>query len=320
MERPECFFRDLNKYAPASAQLAALTVEDILTDPTILNRYDSIVAVDEFMPGYAATGKSAYSKAQFEAFAATFRSFVELGGNLVLTDGALAAIPALTAKIKPEAVTKGFWYAGWMDFDDGAGETYAKHPLARGVDKEGTAEGSATIGGTTFSHRHQTYEPVPIGYYVDTGGDCTNSLCDSPSWFVDEAAWKAAGGTVAARTLGLIKADPDADRKTGVSLGDLKLGKGTIRIAGAVLPEPTEANYHPFGLSSYSLTYTGYQLIENMTSYTNAARVKIGGTKVTKPSAGSGQLPATGVGAAGAIALVAIPLAFALGIWRKRHA
>jgi hypothetical protein len=73
-------------------------------------------------------------------------------------------------------------------------------------------------------------------------------------------------------------------------------------------------------LSSYSLTYTGYQLFENLTTYTNAARVKVGGTKVTRPSTGGSQLPATGVGAAGTVALLAIPLAVALAIWRKRHA
>jgi hypothetical protein len=28
---------------------------------------------------------------------------------------------------------------------------------------------------------------------------------------------------------------------------------------GALLPAPTERNHHPFGLSSYALTYTGYQ-------------------------------------------------------------
>ena len=315
------FFRDLNKYATEDDRLEALTVESILADPSVLNSFDSLVAAEELMPGYAATGKSKYTKAQFEAFVAAFRAFVERGGNLVLTDGALAALPALTGRFKPTDVTEGFWYAGWMDFDDGSGETYAKHPLAKAVDKEGTAEGSATISGTSFSHRHQTYEPVPIGYYVSaSGGGSCSDVCDSPSWFVEEGAWKSAGGTVAARTLGRIKADPEAETKLGVSLGDLRLGKGTIRIAGAMLPDPTEQNYHPYGLSSYSLTYTGYQLFENLTSYTNAARVKVGGVKVSRPGGGGSQLPATGVPAAGIVASLMMPLAIVFGIWRKRHA
>jgi hypothetical protein len=312
------FFTHLNKYAAPDDALESLTVEKILADPALLNHYDSLVIADRFMPGYAATGKSKYTKAQFEAYAAAFKVFVERGGNLVLTDGALVALPALSGKIKPEAVTRGYWYAGWMDFDDGSGETYATHALAKGVNKEGTAEGSATISGQTFSHRHQTYEPVPIGYYVDASGDCSNALCDSPNWFVDEAAWKAAGGTVGARTLGLIAMDPAAERRTGVSLGELALGKGKIRIAGAMLPEPTEANYHPFGLSSYSVTYTGYQLFENLTAYTNPARVKVGGTKIVKPSTGGSQLPATGVGGAWVgLGLTIIGLAGGLRLRRR---
>jgi len=59
--------------------------------------------------------------------------------------------------------------------------------------------------------------------------------------------------------------------QTGTSLGELALGRGRIRIAGALLPAPTEKNYHPFGLSSYALTYTGYQLIDNLLDYQRPA-------------------------------------------------
>jgi hypothetical protein len=34
---------------------------------------------------------------------------------------------------------------------------------------------------------------------------------------------------------------------------------------------PTEQNYHPFGLASYSLTYTGYQVVENLLDYRRPA-------------------------------------------------
>jgi hypothetical protein len=44
-------------------------------------------------------------------------------------------------------------------------------------------------------------------------------------------------------------------------------GAGVIRIAGALLPDPTEENYHPYGLASYALTYTGYQVFENLIAY-----------------------------------------------------
>jgi hypothetical protein len=318
------FFRDLNKYAPADKQLTPLTVAQILADPAVLNRFDSIVVADDFMPGYAATGASKYTKAQLDAYAKAFRAFVERGGNLMLTDGALAALPPLDARFKPGDVSGGYFYAGWVDFDDGKGETYERHPLAKGVNMEGTAEGSASYGDQTFTHRHQTYEPVPTGFYVSAGGDCFSDRCDSPNWVVDEKVWKEAGGTVAGRTFARMHTEPEfEDGKAvpsvaGVSLGELALGKGKIRIAGALLPEPTEANYHPYGLASYSLTYTGYQLFENMSGYTNPARVAVGGTKVTRP-AQNPPLPATGVAPLAGLA-AALMVAAGLGAWLRRRA
>jgi hypothetical protein len=161
-----------------------------------------------------------------------------------------------------------------MDFDDGQGPTYDRHLLAAAVNKEGTAEGRGTVDGRSFDNRHQTYEPVPIGYYVSesasSNAECDVDRCDSPNWIVDQAAWQSAGGTTAARTLVRESPTPLSPSSVGVSLGELRFGKGTIRIAGAILPEPTEENYHPFGLASYGLTYTGYQLFENLVSYRRA--------------------------------------------------
>jgi hypothetical protein len=53
-----------------------------------------------------------------------------------------------------------------------------------------------------------------------------------------------------------------------VTLGELRLGKGTIRVIGALLPMPTEQYYHPFGLANYALTYTGYQVLQNSLQWT----------------------------------------------------
>ena len=39
---------------------------------------------------------------------------------------------------------------------------------------------------------------------------------------------------------------------------------------GSLLPDPFEANYHPFGLFSYAVTYTGYQVFENAIAYRRA--------------------------------------------------
>ncbi|MGH2820866.1 MAG: M14 family zinc carboxypeptidase [Actinomycetota bacterium] len=219
---------------------------------------------------------SLFTARQFKRYAGRLAEFTGNGGNLVLTDAALSGLPALNVGISANDVDDGYFYAGWMDFDDGRGATYERHKLARDVNLEGTAEGSDTVDGNTFEHRHQTYEPVPLGYYVSPSGsgnsDCASDRCDSPNWIVDRGAWDRAEGTVAARTLVRQTRSPGSETRTGVSLGELRYGWGRIRVAGALLPDPSEENYHPFGLSSYAMTYTGYEVFENLIDYQNTRR------------------------------------------------
>ncbi|HZK50138.1 MAG TPA: hypothetical protein VFD47_01070, partial [Actinomycetota bacterium] len=213
-----------------------------------------------------------YTPKQFKRFSGAVAEFAGRGGNVVLTDGAIQGLTALSTGITADQINGGSFYAGWMDFDDGRGATYDVHHLADDVNKEGAAEGSSTVDGQSFEHRHQTYEPVPLGYYVSPSGagnsECDSDRCDSPNWIVDQQAWQDAGGTTAARTLVRETVSPGSPSTTGTSLGELDYGAGRIRIAGALLPDPTEDNYHPFGLSSYALTYTGYQLFENLVDWT----------------------------------------------------
>lgn len=169
------------------------------------------------------------------------RQFVEGGGNLVLTDGAIRNL-AHMGVVDRKLINTFSVYAGFIGFTrDGAGDTYSD-PLAKDVNQPGAAEGP--------NHRHQTYEPVPLGYAIqDEGGADFNA---APVWAVDQAEWERLGG----RTVGITTADQ-------VTLGELKLGAGTIRIVGALLPMPTEQYDHPFGLANYALTYTGYQVLNN---------------------------------------------------------
>jgi hypothetical protein len=261
------FFKDLNRFVrDPDRLLAPLTVDEVVANPGVLGAYDTVFVANDFMPG-----SGSYSAAQREAYAGSLADFARGGGNLVLTDGALSALPALGTGIGADRIRSGVFYAGWADFDDGSGPTYDRHRLANGVNMEGTAEGQAEVDGQTFDNRHQTYEPVPLGYYVGPGGsgnaNCDSDRCDSPNWIVDQNAWKAVGGTTAGRTLVRESEEPGSQSHTGTSLGELPVGSGVIRIAGALLPDPTESNYHPFGLSSYALTYTGYQLVENLMAY-----------------------------------------------------
>ena len=100
----------------------------------------------------------------------------------------------------------------------------------------------------------QTYEPVPVGYKIDNTFSSSLSTVHSPVWTIDRSAWEKAGGKTAGTT-------GSSDR---TSLGEIKLGKGRIRILGALLPNPTGAFNHPFGVSNYAVTYWGYRVVANM--------------------------------------------------------
>jgi len=264
------FFADLNRYTASGDRLTPISVKDVLRGPSVLDRYDTVVVANEFMPGYDG-GSGSYSQREYRRYAEALARFARGGGNLTLTDAALAGLPVLGTGLQPSEVEGGVFYAGWMDFDDGQGPTYDRRPLAKSVNKEGTAEGQDVVDGQEFDNRHQTYEPTPLGYYVSPSGSanssCGDDRCDSPNWIVAQDAWERVGGTTAARTLVRATPEPSSESSTGTSLGELKLGSGVIRIAGALLPDPSEANFHPYGLSSYALTYTGYQLIENLLAW-----------------------------------------------------
>ena len=160
----------------------------------------------------------------------------------MLTDGAVANLAHMGV------VGRGFVndfsvYAGYIAFTrDGSTDTYGD-PLAHDVNQPGAAEGPG--------FRHQTYEPVPIGYAISPP-DIDAQLSSSPVWAVDQVEWERLGG----RTAGTTSADE-------VTLGELALGKGVVRVIGALIPMPTEQYYHPFGLANYAVTYSGYQVLQN---------------------------------------------------------
>ena len=69
---------------------------------------------------------------------------------------------------------------------------------------------------------------MPIGYAISPADDDAQ-LSSSPVWAVDQTEWERIGG----RTAGTTSADE-------VTLGELALGKGVVRVVGALLPMPTE--------------------------------------------------------------------------------
>jgi hypothetical protein len=177
------------------------------------------------------------------------RRFVEAGGNLLLSDRALELLPELVG-VPAGTVKQGFAYVGYSDLD-------RTHPWTRGL----------------YQRARQMFDPVGLGYPLlmerdqywpcDVTCEVSPTQNSAPIWTVDRAAWEAKGG----RTIGT--ADPPADRKWGgegtattkTTIGTLPVGKGRVVIFGALLPQPTEAYSHWFGLDAYTVSVPGQQLL-----------------------------------------------------------
>lgn len=197
---------------------------------------DQPAVFDELQPEQFAPEKlSTYDNVVVAGSAATtlteshqgaLKQFVEAGGNLVLTDSAFTLLEPL-AGIQAEQLSK---YAGMALLEDRG------HPYAVNSEKLS----------------RQTYEPVPIGYSLEGN--------NAPVWVVDSSAFESAGGEI----VGTVPRDGHTAFGGEVTLGRLPMGSGTISILGAMLPDPTEEFYHPYGLDSYATTYFGNLLFYNM--------------------------------------------------------
>jgi hypothetical protein len=211
----------------------------------------------EALPAKSQTA-SDFTEAEKDAWFKKLGDWVKGGGNLVLTDGALRALPELSS-VPGTAVSQQTVYAGQSAFNKGDGNTL-KDPLARNVEQPG-----ARFNG---GMRRQMYEPTPVGYAIqDTAGaDQSNAR----QFDVDRAAWEQAGGRTVATSADSGARDAQAVT-TRVTIGELPTGGGHIRIAGALLPQPTEKYDHEFGLEPYAVTYTGYVMARNLLEALNRA-------------------------------------------------
>jgi RTX calcium-binding nonapeptide repeat (4 copies) len=252
------FFTELKPFMEKD-QLVRVDVEDVLRTnkkKLNLNQFRSLVIADSALPGHyeqSATVPAEWERAdpvppgtrpqkEIDRWGDILEQYVRQGGNLVLTDGAIKNL-AYMGVVPRDKIDEIEEYAGNIGFtaDGGDTDTY-EDPLAKDIDQPGAAEGNG--------HRHQTYEPVPIGFEIqDPAGDDND---DAPVWTVDQPTWEGAGG----RTVG-------TTTETEVTLGELPLGAGTVRIIGALLPMPSDQADIPYGLSSYALTYSGYQVFNN---------------------------------------------------------
>ena len=95
----------------------------------------------------------------------------------------------------------------------------------------------------------QTYYEVPLGFNINED--------TSPHWIVKRPAWNKAKGKVQAYI----------EDESEVGLGRVRLGRGTIGIIGALLPQPTEKYDHLYGLAGYALSVAGGQVFNNMIAF-----------------------------------------------------
>jgi hypothetical protein len=172
------------------------------------------------------------------------RAWVETGGTLVLTDGALRALAPLLG-IGEDAVRRRTDVVVRMD--DGVGTGRSQVPPTLTSTGEDTRDFSHPLLAGLDRHDHygeQLYEPVPLGYSLGARA--------SPWWSVSEASFLAAGGRVAA-----------LDSAGDVLVGDVPVGEGRVVVIGGLLPQPTNAWFHPWGLADYSVTLTGWRILLN---------------------------------------------------------
>ena len=197
-----------------------------------------------------ATG--AFTVAEKNAWMLALRQWNRAGGNLVLTDGALRALPDLSG-LEPSAIRRQTVYAGQTAFATAEGADTLDDPLADDVDQEGARFGSGM--------RRQTFEPTPLGFAIQDAGGADQS--NARQYDIDRAAWEAEGGRTAGTSVdaGDRDAAPVYDR---VTLGELRRNQGQIRIAGALLPQPSQEFDHTLGLEPYATTYTGYIVMCNL--------------------------------------------------------
>jgi hypothetical protein len=165
-------------------------------------------------------------------------------------------------------------YVGQVTFDKSAaeGDETTGDPLARDVAQEGARFNTG--------NRRQTFEPTPLGFSIQnqgTGGDESNSR----QYEVNVADWEAAGGRTAGTSVDA--AERDAAPVYGeATLGELPMGAGQIRIAGALLPQPSQEFDHTLGIEPFAVTYTGYILVCNLLDCT----VREAGTSAGPPPGG----------------------------------
>ena len=199
-----------------------------------------------------------FSPEERDAWFAKLREYAEGGGNLVLTDGALRALPGITG-MPVSAVGQSTVYAGQLAFETAPGKTTLSDPLL-------TAPLTVNQPGSRFNvdTRRQMYEPTPLGFPIQELDRSGSDASFARQWDIDRKEFeKVPNSRIVASSV-----DPGARDARAVhdlvAMGEIKLGTGQVRFAGGLLPQPTPQYDHELGLEPYAVTYTGYIVFRNL--------------------------------------------------------
>ena len=250
------FYKELNKYIKDPAKrIAPVSTGTITMEPQLLRDFDTLVVTNNMGNPKYLKEKLKLSASEIKRYFAGLKLFASEGGNLVLTDAALSALPEMGMLKKTDVGTQRF-LAGRYEY---AGECN-KTPLTKNVCLEGTA------GGTS----RQAVEPTPIGYSPDIDFD-DSSRRMMPAWYVNSEKWDKGCTTACAEAALGGNVSGEAGPENAAALGQRKLGKGRVRIAGIMFPDPNFAPGGPadmrFGLASYALTFSAWQTFLNLVNY-----------------------------------------------------
>ncbi|HET6405198.1 MAG TPA: M14 family zinc carboxypeptidase [Candidatus Thermoplasmatota archaeon] len=273
---PHSFWTDLAQYVRNGD--AAGVVDSYDSAPELVRRLDQYQNV--VVPGTAHT-----RLANDAAALAALKAWVQRGGNLLLTDSALQLAPALG--VAAQAGNKSA-YSGYMDILDRkhpftsnlAGfprQTYDPNPLgfAPGtspvwyLDRQAWEDaGGVTVGAVG---KKGTGEAV-----VESPAECAQGIPLIPLRLTRPGHDHAGEGLelgllkppmVVANVASAWEKGVDCEDLDAVVLGEMALGSGRLVVFGAILPDPTEASNHPYGLDGHAVAANGNLALLNILGY-----------------------------------------------------
>ena len=221
---PMQFFDDLAPHIADDGSLQGITTADVTSG---LEEYDQLVVSHD-----VGIDNSAYVGA--------LESFLDGGGDLVLTDTGVNLLGALDV-------------GGLATLDVG--------------DIEDVTVNFATLESKQPGHpllldirprQQELWKGPQLGYTTGV---------DQPATVVDPDAFEAAGGEVA----GILGGGADGavdygggiDGSPGVGAGTIQVDDAEVTVLGSVLPPANQQQLHPFGMADYAVSFMGHTILCN---------------------------------------------------------